>query len=126
MAQSEVRPRQAALLSPELLSIALEEIKRQKGPPNWSVRVVVGDKFTVTAICQAPGTVNDRHYHIEDECWYVAEGEIDWVFDDQVVHAKAGDFVFAPAHRWHHIFPKGDKPSIRIAVSVTGEFHRHE
>ena len=42
------------------------------------------------------------------------------------VRARAGDFVFAPANVFHHIHVRGDKPSIRLALSYPGERHRHE
>ena len=104
----------------------LHEIKARRGEPPWSDKVVISDGFTVSAICQPPGYANDRHYHIRDECWFVAEGEIIWHFDGgRDVHAKVGDFVFAPKGAFHLIEPVGDRPSIRIAISVTGEPHRY-
>ncbi len=39
---------------------------------------------------------------------------------------KAGDFVFAPKNRWHHIEILGDKPAIRIAISRLGERHLYD
>ncbi len=107
--------------------VSLDELKTRNGEPPWHERVVISDDVTVTAICQPPGHECDRHYHYKDECWYVAEGDIVWNFGNgEQVHAKAGDFVFAPKHTWHLIEPTGDGPSIRIAISVTGEPHRHD
>ena len=118
---------ETAVLSPALMSASLEEVKRRNGEPPWSDRVIICDEFTVTAICQPPGFQGDRHYHFKDECWFVAEGEIIWNMGDEVrIHAKAGDFVLAPKNTWHLIEPVGDGPSIRVAVSVTGEPHRHD
>ncbi len=58
------------------------------------------------------------------------EGEIDWVIEgreDQPVHAKAGDFVYVPAMTFHHIFPKGGKPSVRLGIALPGTGgHLHE
>lgn len=115
-------------LHPGLFSIGLEEIKRRRGAPPWGERVVVSDQITGTVICQAPGTPNDRHYHIYDEWWVVLEGEIHWEIEGEAepVRAKAGDFVYVPKNTFHHIHVKGDRPAIRLAVSVTGEGHRHE
>jgi hypothetical protein len=44
----------------------------------------------------------------------VLEGEIDWEIEGQaeVVRARAGDLVFAPAHHFHHIRPTGTGPTI--------------
>ena len=116
-----------AVLSPALLSASLEEIKKRNGEPPWSDRVIVSDEFTVSAICQPSGFEGDRHSHFKDECWFVAEGEIIWnMGGGQRIHAKAGDFVLAPKKTWHLIEPTGDGPSIRLAISVTGEAHRHD
>jgi quercetin dioxygenase-like cupin family protein len=116
------------LLDMNTLTTRLAEIKEQKGTSFWVERVVVTDQFTVTAICMPPGYPNDHHYHIYDECWIIAEGELSWQYEHspepRVV--KAGDIVFAPKNLWHHIEVLGDKPAIRVAVSVTGEGHRYD
>ena len=114
-------------LSGAQLTTTLAQIKARHGGAPWHERVIITDEFTLTVICQPARHPNDRHYHIRDECWFVAEGEISWTFEGgTVVHARAGDFVFAPKHTFHLIQPAGDGPSIRVAVSVTGEPHRHE
>ena len=38
----------------------------------------------------------------------------------------SGDIVYAPARHYHHIRPTGDRPSIRLAITPAGEFHRHD
>ncbi len=117
----------APLLSTSQLSISLDEVKARNGEPPWSDQIIISDEFTLTAICQPPGHQGDRHYHDKDECWYVAEGEIIWnMSNGERIHARAGDFVLAPKKIWHLIEPTGDGPSIRIALSVTGEPHRHD
>ena len=53
-------------------------------------------------------------------------GEIDWQMEDVgLIPATQGDFVFAPALKFHHIFPK-TKGSIRLAISFPGAGHVHE
>lgn len=42
------------------------------------------------------------------------------------IRARAGDVVFAPANHYHHISPKGTRPTIRLALTPAGEFHRHD
>ena len=119
----------AAILGPALNSINLEEIKKEMGPPPWGRQVVVTDHVLATVIYQESGQVNDRHCHDYDEWWVVMEGEIDWVIEgkeDRPVQAKAGDFVFVPALTFHHIFPKGGKPSVRVGVALPGHGHLHE
>ena len=117
------------ILDATLNSISLERIKEEKGPPPWSHSVVIADHVCGTVIYQNPGQDNDRHCHNYDEWWVVLEGEIDWVIEgkeDTPVQAKAGDFVFVPAQTFHHIFPKGDVPSVRLGVSLPGHGHLHE
>ena len=115
-------------LGPGNYLVNLEELKRQNGEPPWAQRVAVTDQMCGTVIRQAPGHPNDKHYHIYDEWWLVLEGEIHWEIEgvSQLVEAGPGDFVFVPKNHFHHIRVKGDKPAIRLAVSVTGEPHRHE
>ena len=118
---------EVAVLGPTLMSTSLEEIKQRNGDPPWHDRVIISNEFIVTAICQPAGYEGDRHYHFKDECWFVAEGEIIWNMGEDVrIHAKAGDFVLAPKNTWHLIQPTGHTPSIRVAISVTGEPHRHD
>ena len=115
------------VLSASLNSISIEEIKRQLGPPPTSAVIVKADHVVGVFIYQNSGQVNDNHCHDYDEWWLVLEGEIDWVVEDRgTVHAKAGDFVFVPARTFHHIFPTGGKPSIRLGVALPGHGHLHE
>ena len=116
-----------ATLGPDLRSVSLEEVKERQGDPPWHERVVACEQFMLTVICQNPGHRNDRHFHPVDECWYVAEGEIVWHFEDrQDIHAKAGDLVFAPRNTFHLIEPIGNETTIRIGIVLTDEPHRLE
>jgi mannose-6-phosphate isomerase-like protein (cupin superfamily) len=115
------------LLGAGKLHARIEEIKRAKGAPPWSEKVVVNDQIVGTVICQPAGHTTDTHYHLTDEWWVVLEGEIDWEIEGaEVVHARAGDLVYAPARHYHHIRPTGTGPSIRLAITPPGEFHRHD
>ena len=117
------------ILGSALNRINLEEIKREMGPPPCSRLVVSSDHVVAAVIYQNSGQINDRHCHDYDEWWVVMEGEIDWIIEgreDRPVHAKAGDFVFVPALTFHHIFPTGGKPSIRVGVALPGHGHQHE
>ena len=116
------------LLGTDKLHARVEDIKRAKGQAPWVEKVVVNDQVVGTLICQPPGHATDRHYHLVDEWWIVMEGEIEWEIEGhgEVVRARAGDLVFAPAKHYHHIRPTGDRPSIRLAITPAGEFHRHD
>jgi quercetin dioxygenase-like cupin family protein len=119
---------ETGLLGAGRLHARIEEIKRAKGAPPWFERIVVNDQVVGTLICQPPDHPNDRHFHLVDEWWFVVEGEIDWEIEGHTapIRARAGDFVFAPANHVHHIRPTGTAPSLRLAITPPGEFHRHE
>ena len=110
------------------LKVAVDEVKARRGPAPWSERIVENDRFVVTVICQDPGHHNDWHYHLTEEAWYVHEGELSWTMEGEPepIHVSAGGWIVAPANRFHLIQVHGDRPAIRVAVSVAGEPHRHE
>ena len=116
------------LLGQGTLHARIEEIKRARGSAPWVEKLVVNDQIVGTLICQPAGHQTDRHYHVTDEWWVVLEGEIDWEIEGQPapIRARAGDFVLAPAHHFHHIRPTGSGPSIRLAITPPGEHHRLE
>ena len=116
------------VLSKDNLSMRVEALKKAKGSGKWAERIVANEDFSVTVIHQPPGTPNDHHYHLKDETWFIYEGELTWQYEHhpEPVHVKAGDWVFAPRGLWHHIEPIGEKPTIRIAVTPAGEFHRYD
>lgn len=115
------------MLGREQLHARIDDIKKAKGAPPWVEKLVVNDQIIGTLICQPAGHNTDRHYHLTDEWWVVLEGEIDWEIEGaEVVRARAGDVVYAPALHYHHIKPMGSGPSIRLAITPPGEFHRHD
>jgi quercetin dioxygenase-like cupin family protein len=119
---------QGPVLGLHCLHARIDEIKAQLGAPPWSRRIAITDHNVGALIYQEPGHPNDRHFHLEDEWWLVLEGEIHWEMEgvDEPIRAKAGDFVFAPKNTFHHIHVVGNKPAVRLAISVPGEPHRHE
>ncbi len=115
-------------LNPQQLSLSIEDLKARHGEPPWSERIVVNDRYVISVICQNPGHQNDWHYHLVDECWSIYEGELSWTLEgrDEPIHVKAGDWILAPANTFHYIQVHGDQPSIRIAITYAGEYHRHD
>ena len=63
----------SGLLGPGTLHARIDAIKRAKGTPPWSEKIVVNEQIVGTLICQPPGHPNDRHYHLVDEWWLVVE-----------------------------------------------------
>ena len=121
-------PKGNAILVPGSHSVNLEDVKSRHGEPPWNELVVSTDEMRGMLICQSPGHPNDKHYHNHDEWWLVMEGKIHWEIEGQSepVKAKKDDFVFVPKRHYHHIHVKGDKPAIRLAISVAGEVHLHD
>ena len=49
-----------------------------------------------------PGFYLGRHHHkIMTETFYILEGEVEFIFDDEVILAGPGDTVTAPPNVWH-------------------------
>jgi len=49
-----------------------------------------------------PGFYLRRHHHkIMTEVFYILEGEVELIFDDETVVAKAGDTITVPPNVWH-------------------------
>jgi mannose-6-phosphate isomerase-like protein (cupin superfamily) len=116
------------LLSAEGQTARLAELKAKHGAPPWSEPLVFDDAMEAFLIHQAPGHTNDTHYHKSTEWWIILEGELAWHCegDPEPKRVKAGDFVFGPPLRWHHIEVVGSAPATRIAIRHRGEFHRYD
>ena len=134
MAIQEPKPAQPAPMKPILnigaLVANLDEIIARHGEPPWVEPLVMTDDMEAFVICHPPGQPNDTHYHQHDEWWVVLKGEIDWWIEngheDEPIHAKAGDFIYAPKYHWHHIEPVGTEPTIRLGIKEPSEFHRYD
>ena len=49
-----------------------------------------------------PGFYLGRHYHkIMTEVFYILEGEVELIFDDESIMAKPGDTITVPPYVWH-------------------------
>ncbi|MEM6800497.1 MAG: cupin domain-containing protein [Bacteroidota bacterium] len=49
-----------------------------------------------------PGFYLGRHHHkIMTEVFYILEGEVKLIFDDETIVAKAGDTITVPPNVWH-------------------------
>ena len=116
------------LLEIDKLRVRLDEVAGSRGEPPWSETLVMTDDVQAFLICQPPRQPNDTHYHKHDEWWIVLRGELNWHIEGEPgpIRGRAGDFVFGPKERWHHIEPVGVEPTIRIAINARGEYHRYD
>ena len=106
----------------------LDQIIARHGDAPWVEPLVMTDDIHAFAICHPPGQPNDTHYHQHDEWWVVLKGEIDWWLEDEAepIRARAGDVVFCPKYKWHHIEPTGTETTIRLGIKEPSEFHRYD
>lgn len=63
------------------------------------------------------------HVHrVQEETFYVLEGECDWQIGDQKVHATPGTYVFIPPGVPHNIANATDRPA-RVIMTVSPPGH---
>lgn len=59
-------------------------------------------KLSIVEDTLKPGFYLGRHHHkIMTEVFYILEGEVEFIFDDETLVAKAGDTVTVPSLVWH-------------------------
>ena len=116
------------LLNTEQFTARLDEIIKSHGEPPWSETMMINEDMQAFFIANAPGHPTDTHYHHHDEWWIVLKGEIDWwpEDEDEPIRARAGDIVFCPKYKWHHIEPTGTETTIRLGIKEPSEFHRYD
>ncbi|MEX6686237.1 cupin domain-containing protein [Danxiaibacter flavus] len=61
-----------------------------------------GGAFTITEGCIQPGSAPPRHiHHLEDEAFYVLDGQFSFVRGKQQIEAGAGHFIHIPKGTLH-------------------------
>ena len=72
-----------------------------------------------------PGFTSPYHtHHLEDEAFYVLEGEMAFVCGGQWTPAKAGTFVFGPRNIPHGFKVVGDAPARLLLLCAPGGFEQ--
>ena len=68
-----------------------------------------------------PGFYLARHHHkIMTEVFYILEGEVELIFDDETIVAKPGDTVTVPPHVWHAA--RCEKGGKMLSIFKYGQF----
>jgi quercetin dioxygenase-like cupin family protein len=68
-----------------------------------------------------PGFYLGRHYHkIMTEVFYILEGEVEFIFDEESVLTKPGDTITVPPHVWHAA--KCEKGGKMLTIFKNGQF----
>ena len=71
-----------------------------------------------------PGFYLGRHHHkIMTETFYILEGEVEFIFDDETVIARAGDNITAPPNVWHAA--KCEKGGKMLTIFKNGRFDQY-
>jgi len=63
-------------------------------------------------------------HHVQEETFYVLEGECDWQIGDQRIRATPGTYAFIPPGVPHNIGNATDKPA-RMIITVSPPGHEH-
>ncbi|MCY1541327.1 Cupin domain protein [compost metagenome] len=72
-----------------------------------------------------PGFSTGLHVHrMQEETFYVLEGECDWQVDGKRVRAKPGTYLFLPPGVPHNISNAGTLP-VRVLMTVSPPGHEH-
>ena len=68
-----------------------------------------------------PGFHLGRHYHrIMTEVFYILEGEVEFIFDDQSIMANSGDTITIPPNIWHAA--RCEKGGKMLTIFKNGQF----
>lgn len=71
------------------------------------------------------GFATGLHVHrVQEETFYVLEGECEWHVGDRVVHARRGTFLFVPPGVPHNITNVSKHPA-RVLMTVSPPGHEH-
>ena len=86
---------------------------------------LTGNVMSLVKFDLPPGFSTPLHiHHTEDEAFYILEGTIRGITDDQPWAAEAGSFVWLPNGTRHGFTVIGDKPVRLLAITVPSGFER--
>lgn len=94
------------------------------GKTNWSELVIDDGNTKAYVICAAPGSKVARHLFADSPAWWVViEGRIRFEIEYpennwQVIEARKGSYVFVPERHLHALEVVGDRPAIRLEVTL--------
>jgi len=72
-----------------------------------------------------PGFSTGLHVHrVQEETFFVLEGECEWQIDGEVVHATPGTYLFIPPGVPHNIGNSSGRPA-RMLMTVSPPGHEH-
>lgn len=98
----------------------VSDVCEQKGEAPWVERLVLTDEVVATLICMPPGNSSRRHYHPDnDEFWVVMGGELVWEIEgEDPIQTKQGDVMRVPKGKAHNIVTVGPNDSLRLGIGI--------
>jgi quercetin dioxygenase-like cupin family protein len=80
-----------------------------------------GNAFSQLEATEPRGGATPLHiHHNEDETFYILEGAVTFVVDDERIDAGAGDFVFAPRGIPHAYVARSERARMLVTISPSG------
>jgi len=80
-----------------------------------------GNAFSQLEAVEPRGGATPVHvHHNEDETFYILEGEVTFVVDDERIDAGTGDFVFAPRGIPHAYVVHSERARMLVTISPSG------
>ncbi|MEY9212376.1 quercetin dioxygenase-like cupin family protein [Thermobifida halotolerans] len=92
----------------------------------YTVKIGGGESRGAMALVEAsvpPGGGPPLHTHdVEDEAFYVVDGELEIYAGERTFHARAGDFVFIPRGTVHGFRNTGTHPARQLLIFTPGGY----
>ena len=83
-----------------------------------------GGAYSLFEIMSHPrGGVPPHIQHREDECFYVLEGEFQFLVEDRTMRVGVGSLVYIPRGNLHAYENVGDKPARMLVSQTPGGLH---
>ena len=101
------------------------KIRAPGGPTTRKVAAgQTGGAYSLFERSVPPGGGDSSHIqHREDECFYVVEGEIEFLVGEEVVTTRAGSLVYVPRGTVHAFTNTGTTPARILDVITPGGTH---
>jgi quercetin dioxygenase-like cupin family protein len=98
-----------------------EILAKHQGQASWNEPVVHDDLLHADYIQMAPGGKTPRRFHPDNRAWWIVQdGQIKFTIDGQEpILASKGALVQVPYRNVYSMETVGDKPSLRLEVTVT-------
>lgn len=108
--------------------LARDEGRKIRAPGGGITRKVAagqtGGAYSLFERSVPPGGGDPPHIqHREDECFYVVEGEIEFLVGEEAVTARAGSLVYVPRGTVHAFTNTGATPARVLDVITPGGAH---